>query len=152
MVEDMGLDGKLMVVGRETTLQSGSADLVCLAGDGTILIVEFKTGPQNSDFRKSVAQLLDYGAGLWSLEFEEFESGVAKSYFQSQHCPEDSPVWKGYPMPDIVEWLLCGGFGFFIAAILAIKSQPSLFELMTLWVMLTLLFWFLGKMLAILVV
>jgi hypothetical protein len=83
------MTGPLMVVGRETTLPSGYVDLVCLSRGGDLLLVEFKTGPQNSDFRHVLAQLLDYGSDLWQMSYEEFESTVANRYFSSSHCQDD---------------------------------------------------------------
>jgi len=61
-IEEFGLNGPVMVVGRETTLASGAVDLICVTANGDLLVVEFKTGPQNSDFRHSLAQLLHYGS------------------------------------------------------------------------------------------
>jgi len=92
-VDDFEVTGPLMVVGRETTLASGAIDLVLLAPTGELVVVEFKTGPQNSDFRSAVAQLLDYGAALWGLSYDEFEAAVARRYFQSGHCK--SPSLRG---------------------------------------------------------
>ena len=74
--EEYDIVGPLMVVGRETTLPSGSVDLVGLARSGDILIIEFKTGPQNTDFRAVLSQLLDYGSDLWGMSYDEFESTV----------------------------------------------------------------------------
>lgn len=91
-IEEFGLEGPLMVVGRETALASGSADLVALSRRGDLVLVEFKTGPQNPDFRHALAQLLDYGADLWSMTFANFDQAVAIRYFRSQHCPPDSPT------------------------------------------------------------
>jgi hypothetical protein len=85
-IEEFGMTGPLLVVGRETALPSGGIDLVALAKGGEILIVEFKTGPQNSDFRSALAQLLDYGSDLWQMTFEEFESTVPSRYFASARC------------------------------------------------------------------
>ena len=85
-IEEFELVGPLMVVGRETTLPSGFVDLVCIARGGDILIIEFKTGPQNSDFRHALSQLLDYGAGMWGMSYDEFESTVAIRFFSSQYC------------------------------------------------------------------
>ena len=65
-VEDLGLTGPLLVIGKETALPAGSADLIALSQEGSLILVEFKTGPNNSDFRAAIAQLLDYGAGLWA--------------------------------------------------------------------------------------
>jgi hypothetical protein len=91
-IEEYELSGPLMVVGRETTLPSGSVDLICLTMAGEVLIVEFKTGPQNPDFRHTLAQLLDYGSHLWGMEYEVFEETVARNYFNSDRCPAGSPV------------------------------------------------------------
>ncbi|MDO8532315.1 MAG: PD-(D/E)XK nuclease family protein [Dehalococcoidia bacterium] len=87
-VEEFGMQGPLLVVGKETTVVSGAIDLVALTRDGEILVVEFKTGPQNTDFRSVVAQLLDYGAQLWRLSYEDFETSVAVKYFRSNECKD----------------------------------------------------------------
>jgi len=85
-VDEFGIAGPLMVVGRETTLSSGCVDLVCLSQGGELLLVEFKTGPKNSDFRHALAQLVDYGSDIWRMTYEEFESTVANRFFSSDHC------------------------------------------------------------------
>lgn len=85
-VDEFGMIGPLMVVGRETTLPSGSVDLIGVSRDGELLLIEFKTGPQNSDFRHVLAQLLDYGSDLWRMSYEEFESTVARRFFSGDHC------------------------------------------------------------------
>jgi hypothetical protein len=98
-LEELELDGPMMVVGRETSLPSGQVDLVGLAKSGDLLIVEFKTGPQNSDFRHALAQLLDYGAHFWRMSLETFENSVARTYFLSNRCPKDSPVYSKSSLP-----------------------------------------------------
>lgn len=92
--EEYSLTGPLMVVGRETTLPSGSVDLVGLARSGDILIIEFKTGPQNTDFRAAIAQMLDYGSDIWGLSYDEFESTVAVRYFASNRCKDKNICGK----------------------------------------------------------
>lgn len=84
--DDLGLDGDLLVVGRETTLASGNIDLLCLARSGDLVLIEFKTGPQNPDFRHALAQLIDYGSDLWRLSLEDFDRGVVQRYLTSGHC------------------------------------------------------------------
>jgi len=91
-VEELGLTGPLLVVGRETTLPSGAADLLAVAPTGDLVVIEMKTGPQNSDFRAALAQATDYGADLWQMTFEVFESTVAIRHFASTHC---SSVFRG---------------------------------------------------------
>lgn len=93
-VDDFGLTAPMMVVGRETRLASGAADLLGLTRTGELLIVEFKTGPQNPDFRHALAQVLDYAADLWRMTFEAFEETVAQRYFDSVHSPQSSPTHK----------------------------------------------------------
>ncbi|MFC5382091.1 hypothetical protein [Aquipuribacter nitratireducens] len=84
--EDLGLDDELLVVGRETTLASGSVDLLCLSRSGELVVIEFKTGPQNPDFRHALAQVIDYGSDLWKLgSWTEFDEGVVHRYLTSRH-------------------------------------------------------------------
>ena len=85
-VEDLGMIGPLTVIGRETRLPSGSVDLVALSRDGNLLIVEFKTGPKNPDFRGALAQLMDYGSDLWGSDWDSFERNVPLPYFRSKRC------------------------------------------------------------------
>src|SRR3954447_1950286 len=87
-IDELGMTGPLMVMGRETGLRSGAVDLVCLARSGELLVIEFKTGPQNSDFRHALAQLLDYGADLWRMTVDEFEKTVAVRYFTGNQCQD----------------------------------------------------------------
>lgn len=84
--EDLGLDDDLLVVGRETTLASGSVDLLCLSRSGEVVIIEFKTGPQNPDFRHALAQVIDYGSDLWKLSgWSEFDEGVVHRYLAGKY-------------------------------------------------------------------
>ena len=86
-IEDFEMTGPLLVIGRETTLPSGAVDLVALARSGELLIIEFKTGPQNTDFRRALSQLVDYGSHLWALSFDAFEAAVPVQYFNDKvHC------------------------------------------------------------------
>ena len=89
-IEEFGMTGPMMVVGRETWLPSGALDLLGLTRRGEIILVEFKTGPQNSDFRHAIAQMLDYGSDLWAMDYEQFERDVAVSHFHSSHCEDDN--------------------------------------------------------------
>jgi hypothetical protein len=73
---DLGF-GRVVTVGFEASLASGSADLVLLDEEGRICIVEVKK-EGNPDTRRVVAQLLDYAAALWGLTVEEFERVVLR--------------------------------------------------------------------------
>lgn len=86
--DELGVTGPLLVVGRETSLPSGAVDLVALGRSGDILIVELKTGPQNPDFRAALAQAIDYGADLWGMSVDVFESSVLLRYLRGVHCTD----------------------------------------------------------------
>jgi hypothetical protein len=112
-LEDLGLVGPPVVVGRESLLESGRIDLVLLGNGGDLALVEFKTGPQNPDFRSCLAQLLDYGSDLWGMSLEDFESRVTGPYFAGKHSPGNTggqtldgvvtAAWGGEPQ-DAVGW------------------------------------------------
>jgi hypothetical protein len=115
-LDELGLTGPAAVVGRESSLDSGKVDLVLLGNGGDLALVEFKTGPQNPDFRECLAQLLDYGSDLWGMSLEEFETRVARRYFDGPHCPPGSVpagasldqilenAWVGAVVDDAVSW------------------------------------------------
>jgi hypothetical protein len=85
-IDDLGISGPLLVVGRETTLASGSIDLLGVVPSGDVVLIEFKTGPQNPDFRHALAQLIDYGSDLWGSSLEEFDS-LVRRYLSGDRCP-----------------------------------------------------------------
>lgn len=87
-IEDIGLDGPLLVVGQEVGLASGRIDLVGLARSGDLLLVELKTGPQNPDFRRVLAQLVDYGSDLWGQSLDEFDNAVVRRYLAGKYCTD----------------------------------------------------------------
>jgi len=74
--EDLDL-AELVVVGRESGLVSGFADLVLIDRHGHVCLVEVK---KNSEARRVVAQLLEYAAALWGMDIGEFERQVAQPY------------------------------------------------------------------------
>ena len=102
-IDDLGLDGPMMVIGRETALPSGRVDLLGVTPTGDLLIVEFKTGPANPDYRHALAQLLDYGADLWQMDPEEFDTTVTVSYLASKHCPADDPAHGAADLRDAAQ-------------------------------------------------
>jgi hypothetical protein len=78
--EDLGL-GRTVVVGRETAVASGYADLVLIDDQGQLCLVEVKK-EGNPDTRRVAAQLLDYAADLWGKSLEEFERSVLSPYLK----------------------------------------------------------------------
>jgi hypothetical protein len=96
-VDEFGLSGPVLIVGRETSVASGSVDLVAVTPTGDVLIIEMKTGPRNSDFRRALTQATDYGAELWTMTREVFETTVATRYFSGEHC---SPRFHGLTLSE----------------------------------------------------
>ncbi|HEY1776856.1 MAG TPA: hypothetical protein VGG41_11910 [Solirubrobacteraceae bacterium] len=83
--------GTPVVVGRESGLEAGYADLVLLDGDAQLCLVEVKK-EGNPDTRRVVAQLLDYAAALWQMTAEAFQASVLHPYLRSTGVPpEDVP-------------------------------------------------------------
>ena len=105
--EDLGHDGELLVVGRETTLASGAIDLLCLARSGDLVLIEFKTGPQNPDFRSALAQLIDYGSDLWKQSVSDFDQGVVQRFIGSPHCEPKFKIASSLrQLVDLTTWNL----------------------------------------------
>ncbi|HEY4497253.1 MAG TPA: hypothetical protein VJC20_00620, partial [Candidatus Paceibacterota bacterium] len=70
---DIKEDIRLLILAREFSTNSGPIDAIGVDKDGEIYLVETKLY-KNPDKRYVVAQVLDYGAALWSegLDFDEF--------------------------------------------------------------------------------
>lgn len=60
----LGIAGSITASATEVRSPAGRIDLVAVTAAGDVVIVEFKTGPANPDFRHVIGQLIDYGAGL----------------------------------------------------------------------------------------
>jgi len=78
-------DIRLLILKREFPTDSGPIDALGIDKDGEIYLIETKLY-KNPDKRLVVAQVLDYGASLWSstIDFNQFisiiESGVSKNF------------------------------------------------------------------------
>jgi hypothetical protein len=68
--EDLGL-GSLIALGTELDFGPGPLDPLAADPQGQLVIVEFKRGTENADVRRVVAQVLDYGASLWRISYDE---------------------------------------------------------------------------------
>ena len=64
-IADIKQGVEFLVLDKETPTRSGPIDLLGVDSDGEIYIVETKLF-RNADKRKALAQVLDYGAALWS--------------------------------------------------------------------------------------
>ncbi len=70
----------LVAVARELSVpDTGSLDLACVDGSGAITLVECKLR-DNAEIRRTViGQILAYAAGLWRLDYAEFERRFNRS-------------------------------------------------------------------------
>lgn len=67
-----------MAVARELpVVDVGSVDVVGIAADGAITIVECKLKANSEIRRRVVGQILAYAAGLWGLAYEDFDAAFA---------------------------------------------------------------------------
>lgn len=85
--ELISADGKpLLVVMSKPSFSRhgwGELDLVAIARDGGVILVEFKRDPQSANYRDVVAQILEYAAYLWTVGYEEF-AHQAMRYLREQ--------------------------------------------------------------------
>ena len=71
------LDPNLLVIGRQVrTSYGGAVDLLCMDGDGNLVVVELKKGQTPRDV---TSQALEYSSWVKDLEFDEI-TGIADSY------------------------------------------------------------------------
>jgi hypothetical protein len=86
--EDLEI-GPAVVVGRESGLDAGYADLVLVDRSAQLCLVEVKK-EGNPDTRRVVAQLLDYAAALWQMPVDTFEHDVLHPYLRSKGAEEQN--------------------------------------------------------------
>lgn len=77
-VEELKPGAKLLVISREFPTESGPIDAFAIDDDGDLYIVETKLA-KNPDKRKVLAQMLDYGAALWSAGAESFFTAASRA-------------------------------------------------------------------------
>ena len=71
------LDPSLLVIGRQVRTSFGGAiDLLCMDGDGNLVVVELKRGKSPRDV---TSQALEYSSWVKDLDFDEI-NGIADSY------------------------------------------------------------------------
>src|SRR5687768_15384701 len=55
---------------------SGSTDLICLSAAGDIAVVECKLATNAEIKRKVIGQILEYGAYLWGMAYEDLDRRI----------------------------------------------------------------------------
>lgn len=86
-LDDLGESiAPLLVVGRETALANGLADIIAVDSDGLITIIECKLDRNSEVKRTVIGQVLGYASYLWGMTYAQFETAVARKYFDSDQC------------------------------------------------------------------
>jgi len=75
---------RLTIIGRETPLGSGLADLVAVEPDGRPVVIEIKLERNSEAKRAVVAQVLSYAAALYGMTAEELEA-VCTRYLEEHN-------------------------------------------------------------------
>ena len=65
-----GVSGPLIVAIKEFPVSIGSIDILGFTEDGNIAVVECKLAKNAEIKRQVIAQVLEYGAGLWGLDYK----------------------------------------------------------------------------------
>src|ERR1700752_4234399 len=91
----------LLIIGRETALANGYADVIGVDEDGLITIIECKLDRNPEVKRKVVGQVLGYGAYLWGMTYEGFAGSVVRKYFDSPQCHRTD--LRDMPLDDAME-------------------------------------------------
>ncbi len=72
-----GTTGQRLAIAREITLEAGYLDIVGVAPDGTINVIECKLKANPEIGRHVVGQVLAYATGLWGMSYEAFDHAFA---------------------------------------------------------------------------
>ncbi len=84
---DISEDIRLLVFAREFGTPSGPIDALAIDNEGAVYIIETKLY-KNTDKRQVIAQVLDYGAGLWSFgDYYQIERAIDQVVNQEYGMP-----------------------------------------------------------------
>jgi hypothetical protein len=87
----------LVAVVREFSVSIGSIDLLAFSEDGDIAIIECKLADNPEVKRKVIGQVLEYGAAIWGMDYEELDQIVkvqtGTNLADLVHNKIDNPEW-----------------------------------------------------------
>lgn len=76
-VSDIRSDASPLIVAvKEFPLPIGNIDLIAFNPEGDIAIIECKLASNTEVKRKVIGQILEYGANLWEMNYEELDQGI----------------------------------------------------------------------------
>ncbi len=71
--------GPLVYAVQEFNLPIGSIDLLAFTAGGDIAVIECKLASNQEIKRKVIGQVLEYGANLWDMRYEELDEGCSNT-------------------------------------------------------------------------
>ena len=71
--------------------------------DGLITVIECKLSRNPEVKRKVIGQILGYGAFLWQMSYEEFETQIVRGYFDDENRCHD-PELQGKSLTEAMAW------------------------------------------------
>ena len=107
--------GPLVLTIREFGLQVGSIDLLAFSTRGDIAVIECKLASNAEIKRKVIGQVLDYGAHLWEMQYEDLDEKVREREGESladlMHDAVQSAEWdeEGF-RSNVADALASGNF------------------------------------------
>lgn len=103
----------LVVAVPEFSLPVGSIDLLAFSADGDIAVIECKLATNTEIKRKVIGQVLDYGAHLWELRYEDLDEKIkdrtGESLTDLMDSKLQSPDWDQESFRANVEDALVSG-------------------------------------------
>ena len=91
-----GAGGRRLAVAREVALEAGYVDVVGVAPDGAITLVECKLRANPEIRRHVVGQVLAYAAALWELDYEAFDRAFADRAGVPLACGVEAVAGEGW--------------------------------------------------------
>jgi len=105
--------GVLVAAVREFPLEIGSVDLVGFTADGDIAVIECKLANNEEIKRKVIGQVLEYGANLWGMSYEELDQKIqqrsSKSLADLVRDAVEDPDWEEESFRGNIEHALQAG-------------------------------------------
>lgn len=105
--------GPLVFTVREFSLPIGSIDLLAFSAEGDIAVIEGKLAANPEIKRKVIGQVLEYGAHLWEMRYEDLDEAVrireGDNLAELVKAAVQSPEWDEEYFRNNVETALTNG-------------------------------------------
>ncbi len=106
---------------------SGNTDLLVFSGDGDVAVVECKLADNAEIKRRVIGQILEYGAYLWRMPYEEVSDRVlgrtGRTLAELMAEAVGDPNWDEQPFRERVEEILAEGSFMLIIAVDQVNEE-----------------------------